>query len=82
MIERPRTPPICLNCKWFDIWNFEPNNAFKCKAYPDGIPQVIQTSEINHKRPYDNDKGIQYEKTQVIADNLDERRILQIEPFE
>lgn len=82
MIKRPAQPPDCLNCKWFDIWNFEPGNAFKCKAYPVGIPEEIVRSEIKHKRPYTNDNNIQFEKTQVIADNLEERRILQVETFE
>tara|TARA_B110000444_G_scaffold258104_1_gene298107 strand:+ start:1820 stop:2068 length:249 start_codon:yes stop_codon:yes gene_type:complete len=82
MIKRPKNPPICLNCKWFDIWNFEPGNAFKCKAYPNGIPDLIISSEVNHKRPYTNDKNIQYEKTQIVAGNLEERRILQMETFE
>ncbi len=82
MITRPKEAPICLSCKWFDIWNFEPGNPFKCKAYPEGIPEEIIKSEVNHKKEYFNDKGIQYEKTQVIADNLNERRIKQIETFE
>lgn len=31
-----------------------------CEAYPDGIPQEILTNEVDHKKPYFGDHGIQY----------------------
>ena len=82
MIKRTKTPQISINSIWFDFWNFDPGNDIKCKAYPNGIPDLIISSEVNHKRPYTNDKNIQYEKTQIVAGNLEERRILQMETFE
>ena len=76
MIVKPKNPPICFTCRFYDLWNFDPENPFKCKAYPDGIPKEIITSQADHRKEYWNDQGIQYEKTKVVANNLDERRAL------
>lgn len=32
-----------------------------CLAFPDGIPDTILSGEIDHKKPYKGDHGIQYE---------------------
>jgi len=50
--------PICLDCKHY----YKGALGFSCKAYPEGIPKEIMTSEIDHKKPYKNDNGIQLEK--------------------
>ncbi len=33
-----------------------------CAAFPDGIPMVIWLGENNHREPYPNDHGIQFER--------------------
>jgi hypothetical protein len=35
--------------------------GLNCKAYPDGIPEKILNGEHDHRKPYENDKGIQFE---------------------
>ena len=32
----------------------------RCKAYPDGIPYEIISGQIDHKKPYKGDNGIQF----------------------
>lgn len=49
--------PICYSCRHFDDFY----TGFRCKAYPDGIPREIVLGDVDHKRPYFNDNGIQYE---------------------
>lgn len=48
---------ICPSCKnWF--------GSDRCKAFPDksGIPNEILVGENDHKKPFQGDNGIQYEK--------------------
>ena len=33
-----------------------------CKAFPDGIPDVIAYGKNLHQKPFKGDNGIQYEK--------------------
>jgi hypothetical protein len=44
----------CRTCKY--------NKGLKCKAFPDGIPHAIISSEIGHDNPIDGDHGIVYQK--------------------
>lgn len=46
--------PMCMSCK-------HSNHNGTCKAFPDGIPLVILSGEVNHFLPYEGDNGIQYE---------------------
>ena len=46
--------PSCFFCSHFI-------RDFKCKAYPDGIPEEILSGEHDHKNPYKGDNGIQFE---------------------
>jgi len=48
-------PPICLDCIHY-------TGGLKCKAYPDGIPEAIILSKVDHKKPYEGDHGIQFEE--------------------
>ena len=51
--------PLCLECKHFYKNEYE---ELCCKAFPNGIPDKIIEGEIDHKKPYKKDKGIQFEK--------------------
>lgn len=35
---------------------------FRCKAFPQGVPEELYTSCVSHTEPYPGDNGIQYEK--------------------
>lgn len=45
--------PQCLSCK-----HFYGNGC--CKAYPDGVPEKIKNSSIDHRKPYQGDNGITF----------------------
>lgn len=50
--------PICIYCKHF----FPGPKGFpNCAAYPDRIPDAILQSEVDHRRPFKGDHGIQFE---------------------
>jgi len=51
--------PLCLECKHFYKNECE---EFCCKAFPEGIPDKIIEGDVDHKKPYKKDKGIQFEK--------------------
>lgn len=46
---------LCNDCK--HIWPHE----IKCAAYPDGIPDDILFCRLDHRKPIDGDRGIQFE---------------------
>jgi len=54
---------VCSYCK---NWNFNESKPKPqgnvCTAFPDGIPDEIWLGKNDHKKPYDGDHGIQYEK--------------------
>lgn len=39
--------------------------SFVCRAYPDGIPDVIINGEVDHRKPHPGDHGIQYDKKPI-----------------
>jgi len=47
--------PQCVGCRHFG------HEGWKCKAYPDGIPEPILTGEHDHTEPYPGDNGIRFE---------------------
>jgi len=52
---------ICTNCK-----NFDEDNYGTCKAFPDGIPAIIASNEIDHTKPFKGDGGIRFEPIKVL----------------
>lgn len=48
------TAPICMYCE-----NYDPNAPrLVCKAFPDGIPEDIIFSKVDHHNPVAGDNGI------------------------
>jgi|TARA_Y100000034_G_scaffold48288_1_gene59567 hypothetical protein len=59
-------PPICEQCKHLDkIDKYE--KGWYCEAYPDGwgIPEEIIMGEVDHKKPFKGDNGIQFEQVNI-----------------
>jgi|TARA_R100000789_G_C3016799_1_gene152592 hypothetical protein len=58
--------PICLNCKHLD-WDLKYGKGWYCEAYPDGwgIPEEIIMGEVDHKKPFKGDNGIQFEQVNI-----------------
>jgi hypothetical protein len=46
--------PICMWCKHL-------RDGMTCAAFPDGIPEDIIFSNHDHRKPYEEDHGIQFE---------------------
>jgi len=44
----------CIDCIHY-------SGACLCLAFPDGIPNKIIRSVVDHRKPYPGDNGIQYE---------------------
>ena len=50
--------PICLYCTHYD--RSVPRDGYFCAAFPDGIPDAIIESQVDHREPVDGDHGIQF----------------------
>lgn len=50
--------PICLGCTRFD--REYKGYGYKCAAFPDGIPDSIIESRVDHREPVDGDRGIRF----------------------
>ena len=50
--------PLCYDCIYY--WGLK-KKLFTCKAFPNGIPDVILESKFMHTKPYKGDHGIQFE---------------------
>lgn len=40
-------------------------NEIKCDAFPDGIPDEVLFCDLDHRKPIDGDRGIQFEPNEV-----------------
>lgn len=47
----------CPNCKNLN----QGDGPLTCKAFPDGIPELILTGRVDHSQPYLGDNGILYD---------------------
>ena len=69
MSKRPRAiirpahpvsaPPICVDCQRLHPAVYGKWGLF-CDAFPDGIPEAIQQTRVDHRRPYGGDHGLQF----------------------
>ena len=53
--------PQCIDCIHL-VESSIKEGHLKCKAFPNGVPETIQTNEYNHRKAYNGDHGLQYEK--------------------
>ena len=58
-----KLPPPCLFCKHFNSEAFDKSARHRgCEAFGDkGIPNEIWVKEVDHRKPYEGDNGIQFE---------------------
>ena len=70
----------CFDCKHFlGVLPQEqdgPNEVFaigRCKAFPDGIPPIVQNGIDWHRSPIDGDHDIQYEQGKNVLDKYKEK---------
>ena len=58
--------PMCFTCKHFykhkEEYKDDPRSAFRCDAFPDGIPRDIYLGKVPHNKPVEGDNGIVYER--------------------
>ena len=59
--------PLCAICKHLD----EEADGFVCAAFPQGIPEGIIYSRLDHRQPVTGDNGVQFEpRAGVQADQV------------
>jgi len=59
------TTPIisCINCRYLYL-----TKKRTCEAFPKGIPTEILIGENSHRKPFDGDNGIRWEKVKDTKD--------------
>lgn len=60
--------PMCMVCTRL----VNEADSLICTAYPDGIPTAILNSEVDHRRPYTGDHGLQFvqDDSSILVDDL------------
>lgn len=59
-------PPICVNCQRLHAAVYGKWGMY-CDAFPDGIPDAIIGSRVDHRKPVDGDHGLQFLATSNTA---------------
>jgi len=57
-------PPICMVCRHLN------ETGLSCTAYSSRIPDEILQSRVDHRRPYKDDNGIQFEVNPAMPSDL------------
>jgi hypothetical protein len=60
--------PLCIYCKHF---RGAGARALVCDAFPDGIPQSIVESAVDHREPVEGDHGIRFEPDEKFRPEVD-----------
>lgn len=59
-------PPICVDCQRLRKAVYGKWGLF-CDAFPDGIPDAIKLTRVDHRRPYPGDHDLQFLPTSPAA---------------
>lgn len=61
--------PYCLSCIHLTSEGAGlSSEAFRCDAFPDGVPMKILTWDADHREPIAGDDGIQFEQDPAAAE--------------
>ena len=59
--------PICYFCTHLTAGKGPEDPRFTCAAFPQGIPQAILSSDVDHRSPYEGDSSVVFEPVDVEA---------------
>ena len=54
------TPPICVDCQRLHRRPPAGRQGLFCDAFPDGIPEAIVTTRVDHRKPFTGDHDLQF----------------------
>ena len=54
--------PTCIDCRHLDWEHYYATRSFRCKAYPNEIPDIIKQGVHKHQTPYPGDHGVLFEQ--------------------
>jgi hypothetical protein len=61
-----KATPVCVGCAHFDTQNQE---AMRCAAFPNGIPDEFAEGRTVHRKPVEGDNGLRYEPRRTREDS-------------